>query len=211
MTTEAMQETGRRWDELADPAAVERTIGALKSRGFEAELVRDAAAALEAVKRIIPAHARVMTSGTTQEQIGLMDLLKSERSPWANMKGEILAEKDRARQMELRHAAVYAQYFVGSVQAVTEEGELIAGSATGSQLAAYAYGAENVILVVGTQKVTRNLDEGLRRLREHSTPMEDRRMKGVGAPGTVLSKTLIIERQTRPKVHVVLVNEVLGF
>ncbi|MDG6988746.1 MAG: lactate utilization protein [Nitrososphaerota archaeon] len=211
MTIEAIQGTGKRWDELADQAAVDRTVAALKSRGFEAEVVRDGGSALEAVKKIIPAGARVMTSGTTQEQIGLMDILKSEGSPWVNLKGEILAEKDRDRQVELRHAAIYAQYFVGSVQAVTEEGELITGSATGSQLAAYAYGAENVILVVGTQKVARNLEEGLRRLREHSTPMEDRRMKGVGAPGTVLSKTLIIERQTRPKVHVILVNESLGF
>jgi L-lactate utilization protein LutC len=200
-----------RWERIADSETIRLAIEGLKSRGFKAELVGNRKEALERVRALIPPGARVMTGGTTQEQIGLMDLLASGNHSWVNMKGEILSEKNPEKQNELRRIGVFAQYFVGSVHAVAKTGELIAGSASGSQLAAYAYGAENLILVVGAQKIVQSLEDGLRRLREHSVPLEDGRMKSIGYPGTVLSKILIMERQTRPAVHVIIINEVLGF
>lgn len=206
-----MEPPSSRWERLADSETIQQTLAALRSRGFNAEFVENRKEALERVRSLIPPGARVMTGGTTQEQIGLMDLLASGKHPWVNMKGEILSEKNPHKQMELRRMGTFAQYFVGSVHAVAKTGELIAGSASGSQLAAYAYGAENLILVVGAQKITQSLEDGLRRLREHSVPLEDRRMKSIGYPGTVLSKILIMERQTRPAVYVVIVNEILGF
>ena len=199
------------WEKLAHSETIRQTVEGLSSRGFKAELVQDRKEALERVRELIPPGARVMTGGTTQEQIGLMDLLASGNHPWVNMKAEVLSEKNPDKQMELRRMGTFAQYFVGSVHAVAKTGELIAGSASGSQLAAYAYGAENLILVVGAQKITQSLEDGLRRLREHSVPLEDRRMKSIGYPGTVLSKILIMEKQTRPAVQVIIVNERLGF
>jgi LUD domain len=200
-----------RWEKLPAWEVVEQTAEALRRRGFGAEAVKGGGEALARLREIIPEGASVMTSGTTLEQIGFTQLLASGRHPWRNLKGEILAEKDQAKQAGLRRSAIFADYMVGSVHAVTRDGEMVAGSASGSQLAAYVYGARNLILVVGAQKVTDTLEEGLRRLREHSTALEDRRMKSNGYPGTVLSKTLILERQTRPKVHVILVGEKLGF
>ncbi len=201
----------RKWDTLADAETIRQTVEALRSRGFSAEAVRDRSEALERVRALVPDGARVMTGGTTQEQIGLKDLLASGSHSWVNVKGEILSEKDPEKQMALRRMGAFSQYFVGSVHAIAKTGEMVVGSASGSQLAAYAYGAENLILVAGAQKITDSLEDGLRRLREHSTPLEDQRMKSVGYPGTVLSKILIMERQTRPSVNVIIVNEVLGF
>jgi L-lactate utilization protein LutC len=206
-----LESPSSRWERLADSETIRQTLEGLRSRGFSAELVENRKEALERVRSLIPQGARVMTGGTTQEQIGLMDLLASGNHPWVNMKGDILSEKNPDKQMELRRMGTFAQYFVGSVHAVAKTGELVAGSATGSQLAAYAYGAQNLILVVGAQKITQSLEDGLRRLREHSVPLEDRRMKSIGYPGTVLSKILIMERQTRPAAHVIIVNEMLGF
>jgi len=98
------------------------------------------------------------------------------------------------------------------VQAVTQEGEVVAASAGGSQLAAYAYGAKNVIWVVGTQKIVSDLDDALRRIREHSLPLEDQRMKSIGYPGTFLAKILIIEREDpRQTASLIFVDEPLGF
>jgi hypothetical protein len=74
--------------------------------------------------------------------------------------------------------------------------------------------AKDPILVVGTHKITSNLDEALRRLSEHSAPLEEKRMMRLGAPGTVLSKILIYEEphpDTLLTVRVILVNEPLGF
>jgi LUD domain len=138
-------------------------------------------------------------------------MLSEENHPWVNLKGQIVAEQDPKKKTELRRQATFADYFIGSVHAVTETGHLVAGSASGSQLAAYAYGGDNLILAVGAQKITANLDGALRRLREHSVPLEDARMKGLGMRGTVLSKILIYEREPWRNVQVILINEKLGF
>jgi acyl-CoA hydrolase len=119
---------------------------------------------------------------------------------------------DRVTQRrEMSKLASAPDYILGSVHAVTEDGHLVIGSGTGSQLAAYASGAGKVILVAGAQKVVPDLETGLRRLREYSYPMEDARMKAAGYPGTILAKTLIVSRDSPERTHVILVEESIGF
>jgi hypothetical protein len=64
---------------------------------------------------------------------------------------------------------------------------------------------------VGHQKLVRDLDEGLRRVREYSLPREYVRMQGAGRPGTLLAKTLIIHYEPSGRISVILVPETLGF
>src|SRR5207247_5695572 len=72
---------------------------------------------------------------------------------------------DRKTQAdEIRRLASAPDVMLGSVHAVTETGSLVAASASGSQLGPYASGAGRVILVVGTQKIVSDLEEGLRRI-----------------------------------------------
>lgn len=200
------------WETLPDTQTVERTAESLRANGFKVDVVADRKAAIGKIGSLIPDGARVMTgSSATLDAIGLTKMLSKENHPWVNLKGKIVAEQDPQKKAELRRQATFADYFLGSVHSVTETGHLVAGSASGSQLAAYAYGGDNLILVVGAQKITANLDEALRRLREHSVPLEDARMKGLGARGTVLSKILIYEREPWRNVHVIIINEKLGF
>jgi hypothetical protein len=200
------------WERLPDQETVGRTVNALRANGFKAEAVPNRNAALERIRQLIPNGAQVMTgSSKTLDEIGLVGVLASGDHPWENMKAEIVSEKDRDKQLSLRRKALFADYFLGSVHAVTTKGELIAGSASGSQLAAYAFGGQNLILVAGTNKITEDLEEGLMRLREHSVPLEDKRMKGLGFPGTVLSKIFIYEKEMQRNVRVILVEEKLGF
>jgi hypothetical protein len=200
------------WERLPDLEVVNETVRALNARGFKAELVPDRKAALEKVRSLIPNGADVMTgSSTTLDEIGLVSALASGDHPWNNVKAQIVAEMDRDKQMSLRRMATFADYFLGSVHAITTEGQMVAGSASGSQLGAYAFGGNNLIIVAGTNKITEDLDEALLRLREHSVPLEDKRMKSLGFPGTYLSKIFIYEGERQRNVHVILVNEKLGF
>ena len=66
-------------------------------------------------------------------------------------------------------------------------------------------------LVIGHQKLVRDLEEGLRRLREYSLPREFARMRAVGYPGSLLAKTLIIHHEPSGRIQVILVPETLGF
>ena len=107
--------------------------------------------------------------------------------------------------------ATAPDYILGSVHAVTEDGQLVVGSGSGSQIAPYANGAGQVILVAGAQKLVRDLDEGLRRVREYSSPLEDARMKSVGYPGTRLAQILVISFARPGRFHLFLMEEPIGF
>ena len=125
-----------------------------------------------------------------------------------------MSEKDPAKQRSLRVMATGAEYFIGSVQAVAETGEVVVVSASGSQIPAYAFNARNIVWVVGTQKIVPSLEEALRRVREHALPLESARMKTQGFPGSIIGKILILERevpQLGRNLTMILVNQKLGF
>jgi hypothetical protein len=202
------------WVELADEAVVKRTIEALEGRGVHVEFLRSKEDALKRLTEFIPPGVDVMTaSSTTLNEIGFVDLLKLGKHPWNNLKEKIVSEKDPKKQAELRKKSVLADYFLGSVHAVTQSGEVITASNTGSQLAPYAYSSSNVVWVVGTQKIVSNLEEGLRRVREYCLPLEVKRMMQAGFRGCEIGKILIFEKETLPfrKVTLFFVNEKLGF
>ncbi len=201
---------------LASPQTIQRTLQAVNARGIHAELVQTKEQALARVKELIPPGAMVMTGGSvTLREIGLDDVLISGDHPWRNFKAELLAEKDPAKQSAMRRQGVLAEYFLGSVNALAETGELVFASGSGSQLPAYAYTSRNVIWVAGAQKITPTLEDAMRRIREYVLPLEDQRMKSTGnAAGSQIGRILIIEHEPaylRRDLRLLLVNQVLGF
>ena len=203
------------YNKLPAPERLQKTAEAVKERGINVIVVNTKAEALAKIKEIIPDGAQVMTGGSsTLTEIGLDDVLISGNHPWKNLKSAILAEKDPIRQSTLRKQSVLSDYFLGSVQAITESGQMVIFSGTGSQLPAYAFSSSNVVLVAGAQKITPNLDMALQRANYYSVPMEDKRMKSIGRGGTMIGKILIYEREAAflgRKVTLILVNEVLGY
>ncbi len=199
---------------LAPADVIAKTMAALKERNVSAQLVNNRVEALQAVKDLLPAQAEIMTGGsTTLEQIGLVDILKTGQHPWQSFKDKIFAEKDPAKQGRLRRESCLAEYYLGSAQAVSEQGEIIIASNTGSQLPAYAFTSNNVIWVVSAQKIVPNLEEGMKRVWNYCLPLEDKRQKSIGGKGSAIGKILIFERESLPfrKINLIFVNEVLGF
>jgi L-lactate utilization protein LutC len=153
-------------------------------------------------------------SSRTLEQIGLIDYLNTDSHGWNNLHEAIHKEKDPVKQAVLRKQSVLSDYYLGSVHALAQTGELVVASGSGSQLPHLAFTSPNLILVVGGQKITPNVDAAIVRLKEHVFPLEDARMKEVGMGGSSLSKYLVINREPAflgRKVHIILVNEKLGF
>jgi L-lactate utilization protein LutC len=196
---------------------LQKTIRSVKDRGINVTLAETKGSALALIQTLIPEGASLMTSASvTLQQIGFEALLKSGDHPWKNLKAEILAEKDPARQALMRKQATLADYFLGSVHAIAETGEIVFASATGSQLPAYAYSSSNIIWVAGAQKITPTLKTALERLRTFVVPLEDQRLKqvyGEKAQG-IIGKILIFEHESpnlHRNVHLILINEILGF
>jgi hypothetical protein len=123
---------------------------------------------------------------------------------------ERLAKEGKSK--ESRRLGAAPDYIVGSVHAVTEDGQAVISSATGSQLAGYASGAEHVIWVVGAQKIVPTLEEAFKRIQEYTFPLEDARARKAYGMGSGINKILIVAREFKPKrISMVIVKEVLGF
>ncbi len=200
---------------LANAESVKKTIDALAARGVEGMLVNSRAEALEKIKSFISQGASVMNGASrTLEEVGFIEYLKSGAHGWNNLHEGIVAEQDPAKKMALRKQAVLSDYYLGSVHAVAETGEMIIASNSGSQLPHIVFTSPNLIFVVGVQKIEPSLDVALARVREYVLPLEDQRMKSVGMGGSAISKLVIFEREQpfmRRKVRVIFVNEKLGF
>jgi hypothetical protein len=200
--------------DFAQPApaeAIERAAQALEANGIHAIVVATGEEAKRALLDLIPEGAQVHSGASkTLDSIGATDELQDS--------GRYDALRPRLRKMdrltqgdEIRQLGSSPDYMVGSVQALTEQGELIAASASGSQLGPYAYGAGKVIWVIGAQKVVRDLDEGLRRVREHAFPLEDARLREAMGRGSRINKLLIVTSDMPGRATVILVKEPLGF
>ncbi len=102
-------------------------------------------------------------------------------------------------------------YALGSVHAVTRDGTLVIASASGSQLASYAWGAANVIFVAGAQKLVPTLAAAHERIYLHSLPLEDARAQAAYGQHSQVGKILEIHQELPGRIHVVLIRQQVGF
>jgi hypothetical protein len=183
----------------------------LRERNLEAEIVADAVAARAAVLSRLPAGAEVHAGKSrTLEEAGIFDTL-GEPGKYNNLRGIYLKMDRKTQSREIRKLVSAPDYMLGSVAAVTEDGVLVAVSATASQLGAYAMGAGRLILVVGSQKIVPDLEVAFKRIREYVLPWEDARVRESLGIGTFIGKILIIEREwLADRTTVVLVRQRIG-
>jgi len=195
----------------ADRAHLERTAAALTARGFKAQVADSGEQARQLVLGAIPEGSEVhIALSETMREIGITEEIdESGRYDSVRARLSVLDRETQGREMRKLGAA--PDYIVGSAHAITDDGEIVVGSGSGSQLGAYAYAGGHVILVVGHQKLVSDLDEGLRRVRDYSLPREFLRMQDIGYPGSLLAKTLIIHHEPSARITVILVPETLGF
>ena len=197
---------------LASEASLQTTAQRLNENGMTAHIVESGADASRLALGLIPDGAEVFTATSqTLEEIGLTGAI--DASSRLRSVRAVLREMDMATQWhEMRALGARPDVIVGSVHAITEQGEVVVASASGSQLGPYASGAGKVIWVVGTQKIVPSLDEAMRRIREYALPLEDERAQLAYGQGSFIGKELIFYREYMPdRVHVILVKEKLGF
>lgn len=201
------------FDQLASQDKVEKAVAALRDRGINALAVDSGEEAKKKILELLPKGAQVMTMSS--ESLGAISLLEElENSPELTLVKKMLQSMDReTERLKMQQLGAAPEWAIGSVQAVTENGEVLIASATGSQLAAYAYGAFSVVWVVGTQKIVRDLDEGTKRIYEYVLPLEsERARRAYGVEGSEVNKLLIINKEfKKDRITLIFVNEPLGF
>lgn len=200
------------WSKTAEEASVEKAAESLKKNGFEVFIVANGEDAKKKALELIPLGARVFAvTSTTTIAIGLAKEI-NESGRYDSVRKKI-ASLDMSKQMpEAKALSSSPEWAVGSVHAVTEDGKVLVASATGSQLASYVYGAMHVIWVVGTQKIVKDLDEGIKRINEYVLPSEsERAKKAYGAPGSSVNKLLLFNKETPGRTTIIIAKEQLGF
>src|SRR5438876_7713775 len=202
----------RRFGTLANEARVRRTAAALEANGISFLRAADAAEAKRIVLGLIPEGSQVHHGASQSlEQSGITDAF-AESDDYEFLRPRLYSMDRKTQADEIRRLGAAPDVMLGSVHAVTEAGSLITASMSGSQLGPYVSGAGRVILVVGTQKIVTDLEEGLLRINEYAWRLEDARAQAAYGIRSAVNKVVIINREITPgRVTVVLVDEVLGF
>jgi hypothetical protein len=191
---------------------IERTVAALRARGFEVVVVDSAQDAHREMLARIPAGSEVLDGPSRSlEATGVLESLQAD--PSITMLKPRLRAMDRATQgAEMRRISQAPGIAIGSVHAVTEAGEVLVASGTGSQLGPYAYGAGRVVWVVGTQKIVATFAEGLDRIERYSLPLENARARAVYGHDSAIARLLVLRREYPPgRTTMILVRQNLGF
>lgn len=196
----------------ATAESISRTIEALAARNVAAVLVESREAALVKLKELVPEGAEVFVSTSeTLDTIGYTEYMHGNNR-YINLHDQMLEQPDPASQREFRRKTTIADYFVGSVQAIAETGEIVVASGSGSQIGAFAYGARRVILVAGTQKICASLADAEARTRGFTLELHDRWLEGRGANPAPIGKYLVMEHEpVVGRISLILIPESLGW
>jgi L-lactate utilization protein LutC len=196
---------------LPNEQTLAAAVTALEEHGFSVEVVDDLDAARRAVLARIPRGSSVMTNtSVTLQETGIADAI-DEGGQYDSARVK-MAKLDFATQLqEMKAIGGQPDYALGSVHAVTPDGTLVIASASGSQLASYAWGAANVIFVVGAQKLVPTLEAAHERIYQHSLKLEDARAIAAYGQHSSVGKILEIHQELPGRIHIVLIRQVVGF
>lgn len=200
-----------------------KTAGkALERNGMKAYVTENRDQALKKALALIKKGSTVGLGGSrTAAEIGLLDALRKGKYRLFDQYGGNLT---KAENRELRKKGTHADFFVCGSNAVTEDGKLVNIDGLGNRLAAMCYGPEKVVIVAGRNKIVSDVDAAIDRVKNVAAPMNARRFglstpcartgkcTDCSSPQRICSLTLVVDKQkTRNRVHVILINEELGF
>jgi L-lactate utilization protein LutB len=199
----------------------ESLVKALKARHFEACYCTDIEEAKQKLIEWIPQEDTVAWGGSqTLAEIGAQEMLRD--------RGQVLIDRDTAKTSEERNTlmrqALTADTFLMSSNAITEDGQLVNMDGNGNRAAALVYGPRQVIVVAGLNKVAKDLDAAIARVRGTAAPTNAQRFP-VNTPCKItgvcadckspdcICANMVITRLSKPagKIKVILVGEELGF
>ena len=196
----------------------QKVVKGLESRNMTGYYAEDKEAALRLALSLIDEGASVTMGGAmSAREIGLVDALKAGNY---NFIDRDAYDDKRAAML----AAYGADVFLSSVNAMTEDGQLVNIDGNANRVSAIAQGPKKVLFIVGMNKVCSDLDGAMKRARNVAAPINAQRFglntpcSRTGAcmdcksPDTICCQFLITRfSRHKGRIHVILVNDSLGF
>ena len=196
---------------LATEETIVKTVEALVANGIEAFVFNSREELKKKVFEMVPENAEIMTmTSVSLDTLGIPAEI-NDSGRYNSIRKKLERMDRKTQRNEMRKLSAAPEYAIGSVHAVTENGEVMIASATGSQLPAYAYGASRVIWVVGTQKIVKDAYEAVERIYKYCLPLEDARAKKAYGIGSKVAKILTIASESHGRITILFLNEEVGF
>ena len=201
---------------------IEKTINNLEKNNIKGYYAKNNEELINIIKDIAKEGEMVSVGGSiTLFETKVIDLLRSGRYNFLDRYEENLTPADIK---DIFRKSFYADTYFSSANAITEEGEIFNVDGNGNRVAAILYGPDKVILVVGVNKIVKNIDEAVRRNKALSGPANAKRLN-TSNPCTKLGYcmdcksddricceyTVIKRQRTANRIHVIFINDVLGF
>ena len=202
---------------------IKRTVKALEGNGFRTILASDKNEALKEALQLIPEKAEVGIGGsvTVRELDLVSELSKRGNNVLETWSKKVTPEED----MAIRKGHLTCDVFITSSNAITEDGKLVNIDGMGNRVASMIFGPKKVIVIVGINKIVKDIHAGIERIRHTATPMNVKRMGGTTPcvidvcdlekcqpPNRHCHVITIIEKiPTKTETTIILVKEELGF
>ena len=212
---------------------IQRTANALKKNNFDVFVVEDKAAAKEQVRALLSDGDTIGVGGSeTLNECDILTLVRDDKYQFIDRYEKGLDKSEIAA----RHvASLGAKVYITSSNAITEQGELYNVDGNGNRVAAIAFGPKSVIVIAGYNKIVKDLDDAIRRVKEIAAPANTKRLSmptycseagecmalmqgkcgmtdGCASEGRICCDYLVSGYQRRKgRIKVILVKEELGF
>lgn len=199
----------------------ERVVKALESRNMDAYYAETKEEAVQKALEWIPEGSTINMGGASSvHECGLIDAIESGNYNFC--------DRDKAatpkEKQEIARAAFSCDWFLGSVNAMSEDGVFINIDGNANRIAAYAFGPKNVLLIVGMNKVVKTQEDAMSRARNEAGPINAQRF-GINTPcvkngscfncksDDCICAEILVTRFSRIKnrFKIILVDEPLGF
>ncbi len=201
---------------------IKRTMAALEKNNMKPYFAENQEQLHDIVRELVKEDKLITAGGSvTLEESGVKSLLMNE------FKGIYLDRSEGKTPEEIEailHKSFVSDSFFASSNAVTEEGELYNVDGKGNRVSAMIYGPKQVVLIVGTNKIVKNMDEAVERVEQVAAPKNTRRLHS-GTPceatgscahcrskGRICCSYVRMGQQRVPgRIKVIIVNESLGY
>lgn len=199
-----------------------RTIEAINKNNMNGYLVNTKEELIEKIKVLVKEDSTVSCGGSVSLfETGVIEHLRSGRYKFLDRYKEGLSREDITKIFK---ESFFVDAYFASSNAVTEDGKLYNVDGNGNRVAAMLFGPEKVILVVGVNKIVRNLEEAIKRNKEISAPANAKRldkmtpcskvgycMECKGNDKICREFTVISSQINKDRIHVIFINENIGY
>ncbi len=199
-----------------------KVVESLKKNNFQATYCSTGSEAVAEILKLIPSNATVGVGGSQAvAELGILDQLAAQGNIILNHNQPGL---DATQKLAVRRQQLTCDVFLAGTNAVTMDGKLVNTDGTGNRVAAMIFGPKKVIVVVGMNKIVKDLAAAEQRIKSWAAPFNNKRLntpnpcvkagecQDCQGPTRICNVTTIIgKRPSLTDIHIFIVGEDLGF